>query len=111
MKDDWRYIGVGEDTWKLNRFSKCTEDNLIAQLDGDDPPPPEISGIEMIANLSEKRKHIIYLHVWEGMSFSAIAELYGISKQAIHQQYKKAIKDLKKVYPNKESLLESNTSY
>lgn len=108
MKDDWRYVGVGEDTWRLDRKCESPEDMYIAAIDGEEIPPPRVSGIEMIARLPEKRGHIIFLHIWEGMSFSKIADLYSVSKQAVHQQYQKGIGELRELYPTLDSLLLSD---
>lgn len=105
MKDDWRYVGVGEDTWRLDRKCESPEDMIIAAIDGEEIPPPRVSGVDMIARLPEKRRHIIFLHIWEGMSFSKIADLYSVSKQAVHQQYQKGIEELKNFYPDLSSLL------
>lgn len=107
LPDDWRYCPVGDSTWILDRASTNPEDELIADIDDQEILPKRISGIEMLSRISSKRATIIYMHVWEGMSFRAIGEHFGITKQAAHQHYKNGIQELRRQFPNLASLTPS----
>ena len=103
LKDDWRYLNVGTDTYKIdNSLNYNPEDDYIAMLDGEEEPnlspwertelPP---AIELIECLDERKKQIVFLYYWEGKSFSKIGRLMGFTKQRAHQLFGEAIEEIK----------------
>ena len=104
MRDDWRYVPVGKADFLLNRFQESPEDSWIDRIDGVPDPPERISGVEMLEVLPEKKRDIVFLHIWEGQTFAEISEKYNCSRQAIHQHYKAAIEMLRKAFPDLDSL-------
>lgn len=100
LKDSWRYIPVGIDTWKLEVNLKSPEDDYINKIDGLIREEERPSGIEMISSLSEIEKKIVYYYLWEGLSFFKIGKALGFTKQRAHQIYHSAIKNLKENIKN-----------
>ncbi len=95
LKDSWRYIPVGIDTWKLEGSLTSPEDSYIAILDGHPNGKEMPSGIEIISSLPEIENKIVYYYLWEGISFSKIGKMLGFTKQRAHQIYHSAIHKLK----------------
>lgn len=52
---------------------------------------------ETISALDEISKKIVYLHYWEGYAFSEVAEIVGLSYDAVRQRHKRLKKYLSKV--------------
>lgn len=107
--DDWRYITVGEHNYVLDRCTTSPEKEWIARIDGEEPPPERFSGIEMLSRISSKRAEIIYLHIYDGLSFRQIGEIHNITKQAVHQHYKNGLLELLEVFPDLDSLVDITT--
>ena len=79
-------------------------DDMIDAIDKKYNPTPEPiefdlpSGVEMIERLEPQKQKVVFYYLWEGMSFSKIGKVLGLTKQRIHQIYWSAIDDLKEIY-------------
>jgi RNA polymerase sigma factor for flagellar operon FliA len=58
----------------------------------------------LVEELSEPGRTIIRRHYFDGMQFSAIAELVGLSKGRVSQLHARALADLRKRYRRKGAL-------
>lgn len=95
LKDNWRYQCVGNRDWVWDRSSHSPEDEIISALDGDIEKDPSPSGIDLLEVLTETERTVVFLYLWDGMSFQKIGKVLGYTKQRIHQIYHGAIKCLK----------------
>lgn len=105
LKDSWRYISVGKDIWKMDyKHNYDPTNDMIDAIDRKYNPTPEPnefdlpSGVEMIEALEPQKQKVVFYYLWEGMSFSKIGKVLGLTKQRIHQIYWSAIDDLKVIY-------------
>ena len=108
-KDDWRYYLIGEKDWIVNNFySYNPEEQMIEALDSKDAnaiyeklvteePSEEINVFEMMDELDERYRSIVWEYYFEGKTLSQIGSSRGYTKQYAHQELQKAIKMLKEV--------------
>ena len=100
----WRFQNVGDRDWLYDLDAVSPEDEMVAMLDRklhgeeDGEDDDTLAGIDMLNVLPDKKRRIVYMHLWEGMPFKDIGAVFGCSKQAVHQQYKKALAILKETY-------------
>ena len=95
MKNDWRYIYVGEDYWMLDTPSQNIEDELIDLIDGT-PEVEEGPDVHLaLERLSEKYKALITEYFFEGSTLAHMGEVRGKTKQYMHQELKKALAEIK----------------
>lgn len=94
---NWRYVPHTDAL--LDRLTLYNgEDDLIAKLDGDVVVSESTEALhQAIESLPPIEKETIWLHIFEGKSFSQIGNKRNMSKQAVHQTYQKAISKLKEI--------------
>ena len=94
---NWRYIPHTDAL--LDRLSLYNgEDDLIAKLDGEVIEPLSTEALHnAIESLPPVERETVWLHIFEGKSFSQIGRMRKMSKQAVHQTYQKAIQKLKDI--------------
>ena len=95
--DDWRYVPVGHHMWILDKTDESyneTEDKLIQLLD-DHSLHIESEDVEQLPLIDyidqDLIKDIVYLHVYEDLSFRQIGKVYGFSRQYAHILYHRGI--------------------
>lgn len=106
LKDSWRYIPVGLDTWKIDyQYNYDPTDDMIEMIDRKNNPEENNiiqkelpSGVEMIETLTPIKQKVVFYYLWDGLSFSKIGKIMNLTKQRIHQIYWSAIDDLKEIY-------------
>ena len=108
LKDSWRYVSVGTDTWKIDiNHNHSPEDEWIETIDNNNKVKEKEclverlelpAGVEMIEVLTPIKQKVVFYYLWDGMSFSKIGKVLGFTKQRSHQIYWAAIQDLKVIY-------------
>ena len=106
LKDNWRYVPVGLDTWKIDyQHNYDPTDEMIERIDRKNNPEENNiiqkelpSGVEMIERLDPIKQKVVFYYLWDGLSFSKIGKIMNLTKQRIHQIYWSAIEDLKEIY-------------
>ena len=106
LKDSWRYIPVGLDSWKIDyQHNYDPTDDMIESIDRKNNPEQNNiiekelpAGVEMIERLTPTKQKVVFYYLWDGLSFSKIGKILGLTKQRIHQIYWSAIEDLKVIY-------------
>ena len=109
-KDRWRYYLIGDKDWIVNNFySYNPEDKMIEAIDTDDAnaiynklvtddsSEEEVNVFEMIDQLDERYRSIVWEYYFEGKTLRQIGSSRGYSKQYAHQELQKAIKMLKEI--------------
>lgn len=81
----------GPDFRNAKRFNEVTaaefEDETVERMDA---PGTAALVRDAVMHLPNKQRDLIVAKFWEGLSFRQIGERYGVTKQAIEQQYRKA---------------------
>jgi DNA-directed RNA polymerase specialized sigma subunit len=97
MKNDWRYIYVGEDYWMLDTPSHDIEDELIDLIDGtpEVEEGPDLHGALDI--MSERYKDILTQYYFEGKTLEAMGISRGVTKQFMHQELRRALKEIRAI--------------
>jgi DNA-directed RNA polymerase specialized sigma subunit len=96
-KNNWRYIPVGEDTWILDRPGPDVENALIDLIDGtfEDEVGPDLHGA--LDTMSERYKDILTQYYFEGKTLEAMGISRGVTKQFMHQELRKALKEIRAI--------------
>ena len=94
-KNNWRYVPVGEDTWILDRPD--VENAMIDLIDGtfEDEVGPDLHGALDI--MSERYKDILTQYYFEGKTLEAMGISRGVTKQFMHQELRKALKEIRAI--------------
>lgn len=109
LSDQWRYRGVGRDTWKLdNHLWYDPEDDIIDRIDGREEEEyiSPVNGLELLEVLPENLKDITYRYYWLGETQSNIGKSYGVKRSWICQLLSKARKCLKDHWEDDDALLQ-----
>ncbi len=107
MKGNWRYLPVGDQTWMMdNLHNHNPEEDIIRNMEPDlyKQEPQLKSGHEIIVDLPEKYREIVYHRLWEGETFQQIGDRMNCSRQWAHVLYNRGIDILKQKYPQINSL-------
>jgi DNA-directed RNA polymerase specialized sigma subunit len=97
IKNDWRYIYVGEDSWMLEAASSDVENKLIDLIDGV-PEAEEGPNVHLALEvISEKYRLLLTEYYFEGKTLEQMGNSRSKTKQYMHQELKKALIEIKSI--------------
>jgi len=98
----WRYLGVGENTWMLDQLSGNVynpESKIIAALDGGDldgfTEPTENLHDVLPTILIDRERSVVEGYLFNGRSMADLGKSYKVTRQRVWQIYKQALEKVK----------------